>query len=131
MGGDIFGVFYVESVFRKLFFVIGYCGVFGYWLEYSRFLYELVFVMGVDVVEFDVIVMKDGVFVVWYENEILGMMDVVVYLEFVDWKMIKCVDGYVFIGWFMEDFMWVELLMLCGWECLFDVWVLSVSFDGG
>lgn len=102
-------------------FIIGYCGVLGYCFEYICFLYEIVFVLGVDVVEFDVVVIWDGVFVVWYENEILVIIDVVWYFEFVDWCIIKQIDGVSLSGWFIEDFMWVEFVILCVVEWLFQL----------
>lgn len=70
-----------------------------------------------DYIELDLVMIKDGVLVLWYENEIGGIIDVVVYLEFVSCRMVKIIDGECIEGWFIEDFILVELKMLyvCEW----------------
>lgn len=65
--------------------------------------------MGVDYIEFDFVVMKDGVLIVWYELMLSGMIDVVNKFEFVFCKMICKVDGVDMIDWFVSDFIFVEI----------------------
>ena len=86
--------------------------------------------MGVDAVEPDVVVTKDGVLVVRHENEISGTTDVAEHPEFADRKTTKRVDGQALTGWFTEDFTWAELSTLRGRERLPEVRLSSASFDG-
>jgi glycerophosphoryl diester phosphodiesterase len=123
-------VFYAESVPRKSPLVIGHRGAPGYRPEHSRSSYELALAMGVDAVEPDVVVTKDGVLVVRHENEISGTTDVAEHPEFADRKTTKRVDGQALTGWFTEDFTWAELSTLRGRERLPEVRLSSASFDG-
>ncbi|MDF2555904.1 MAG: glycerophosphodiester phosphodiesterase [Microbacterium sp.] len=68
--------------------------------------------MGVDAVEPDVVVSRDGVLVVRHENEISGTTDVADRPEFADRRTTKTVDGVEHTGWFTEDFTWDELATL-------------------
>ena len=62
--------------------VIGHRGAPGYRPEHSRASYELAIEMGVDAVEPDVVVTKDGVLVVRHENENGSTTDVARHPEF-------------------------------------------------
>ena len=68
--------------------------------------------MGVDAVEPDIVVSKDGVLVVRHENEISGTTDVAERPEFADRRTTKTIDGAELTGWFTEDFTWDELSTL-------------------
>lgn len=113
---------FMQLIFVKV-QVVGYCGVSVLCFEYMLVLYCKVIEDGVDVIEFDFVLICDGVLVVCYENEILGMMNVLMLLQYVSCKVIKMIDGVQLIGWFIEDFMFVELKML--WVC---EWILQVCF---
>lgn len=121
-------VYVVEKFFVLKVLVIGYCGVSVLWFEYMLVLYVKVIVDGVDVIELDLVMIRDGVMVVCYENEIGGIIDVVDYFEFVVCKIIKVIDGQCIIGWFIEDFIFVELKILCVCECLFEL--CGMVYDG-
>jgi glycerophosphoryl diester phosphodiesterase len=86
--------------------------------------------MGVDAVEPDVVLSKDGVLVVRHENEISGTTDVSVRPEFADRRTTKTVDGAELTGWFTEDFTWAELATLRCRERLPELRPSSASFDG-
>ncbi|MDZ8274686.1 glycerophosphodiester phosphodiesterase family protein [Microbacterium aquimaris] len=92
--------------------VIGHRGASGYRPEHSRSAYELALAMGVDAVEPDVVVSRDGVLVVRHENEISGTTDVADRPEFADRRTTKLIDGVQWSGWFVEDFTWEELSTL-------------------
>ncbi|MBW9110732.1 glycerophosphodiester phosphodiesterase family protein [Microbacterium ureisolvens] len=109
--------------------VIGHRGAPGYRPEHSRSSYALAFEMGVDAVEPDVVVSKDGVLVVRHENEISGTTDVADRPEFADRRTTKYVDGAELTGWFTEDFTWDELATLRCRERISDVRPTSASFD--
>src|SRR5690349_24112049 len=109
--------------------VIGHRGASGYRPEHSRSSYALAFAMGVDAVEPDVVVSRDGVLVVRHENEISGTTDVADHPEFADRRTTKTVDGAELSGWFTEDFSWDELATLRCRERLPKIRPNSASFD--
>lgn len=85
--------------------------------------------MGVDAVEPDVVVSRDGVLVVRHENEISGTTDVADRPEFADRRTTKTIDGAELTGWFTEDFTWDELSTLRCRERLPKLRPSSASFD--
>lgn len=109
--------------------VIGHRGASGYRPEHSRSAYDLALAMGVDAVEPDVVVSKDGVLVVRHENEISGTTDVADRPEFAARRTTKKVDGLALTGWFTEDFTWEELATLRCRERLPQIRPSSASFD--
>jgi len=109
--------------------VIGHRGAPGYRPEHSRSSYDLAFELGVDAVEPDVVVTRDGVLVVRHENEISGTTDVASRPQFADRRTTKRVDGVELTGWFTEDFTWDELSTLRCRERLPRLRPSSASFD--
>ncbi|MET0828992.1 MAG: glycerophosphodiester phosphodiesterase family protein [Microbacterium sp.] len=109
--------------------VIGHRGAPGYRPEHSRSSYDLALAMGVDAVEPDIVVSKDGVLVVRHENEISGTTDVAARPEFADRRTTKTIDGAELTGWFTEDFTWHELSTLRCRERLPKLRPSSASFD--
>lgn len=85
--------------------------------------------MGVDAVEPDVVVSRDGVLVVRHENEISGTTDVSVRPEYADRRTTKTIDGAELTGWFTEDFTWDELATLRCRERLPKLRPSSATFD--
>uniref|UniRef100_UPI003A88C359 glycerophosphodiester phosphodiesterase family protein n=1 Tax=Leucobacter sp. BZR 635 TaxID=3378705 RepID=UPI003A88C359 len=92
--------------------VIGHRGAPGYRPEHTESAYRLACDLGVDAVEPDVVVTRDGVLVVRHENEISGTTDVAARKEFAKRRTTKVVDGKRLTGWFTEDFTWAELSTL-------------------
>lgn len=115
---------------RRTPLVIGHRGAPGYRPEHSRSSYDLALAMGVDAVEPDVVVSRDGVLVVRHENEISGTTDVADHPEFADRRTTKTIDGAELTGWFTEDFTWDELATLRCRERLPKLRPASASFDG-
>jgi glycerophosphoryl diester phosphodiesterase len=109
--------------------VIGHRGAPGYRPEHSRSSYDLALAMGVDAVEPDIVVSRDGVLVVRHENEISGTTDVADRAEFADRRTTKTIDGAELTGWFTEDFTWDELSTLRCRERLPHLRPSSASFD--
>src|SRR5918995_1627285 len=124
-----YGRDYAEGVPRRSPLVIGHRGAPGYRPEHSRSSYDLALAMGVDAVEPDVVVSRDGVLVVRHENEISGTTDVSDRPEFADRRTTKTIDGSELTGWFTEDFTWDELSTLRCRERLPRVRPTSASFD--
>ncbi|WP_439591738.1 glycerophosphodiester phosphodiesterase family protein [Microbacterium sp.] len=114
---------------RRIPLVIGHRGAPGYRPEHSRSSYDLALEMGVDAVEPDVVVSKDGVLVVRHENEISGTTDVASRSEFADRRTTKSIDGAELTGWFTEDFTWDELATLRCRERLPKLRPSSATFD--
>ena len=85
--------------------------------------------MGVDGVEPDIVVSRDGVLVVRHENEISGTTDVADRLEYAARRTTKTIDGAELTGWFTEDFTWDELSTLRCRERLPKLRPSSASFD--
>ncbi len=109
--------------------VIGHRGAPGYRPEHSRSAYDLALAMGVDGVEPDIVVSRDGVLVVRHENEISGTTDVADRIEFAARRTTKTIDGAELTGWFTEDFTWDELSTLRCRERLPKLRPSSASFD--
>ncbi|GAA3016468.1 glycerophosphodiester phosphodiesterase [Microbacterium aurantiacum] len=109
--------------------VIGHRGAPGYRPEHSRSSYDLALAMGVDAVEPDVVVTRDGVLVVRHENEISGTTDVADRPEFADRRTRKRVDGEELEGWFTEDFTAAELQSLRCRERIPGIRSTSATFD--
>src|SRR6478752_6027662 len=119
----------VDGMPRRPPLVIGHRGAPGYRPEHSPSSYALAFAMGVDAVEPDVVVSRDGVLVVRHENEISGTTDVADRPEFADRRATKTIDGAELTGWFTEDFTWDELATLRCRERLPKLRPSSASFD--
>nr|WP_230206462.1 glycerophosphodiester phosphodiesterase family protein [Microbacterium gorillae] len=109
--------------------VIGHRGAPGYRPEHSRSSYDLALEFGVDLVEPDVVVSRDGVLVVRHENEISATTDVADRPEFADRRTERVVDGQKLEGWFTEDFTWAELSTLRCRERIPQLRPRSASFD--
>lgn len=110
--------------------VIGHRGAPGYRPEHTRGSYELAIASGVDAVEPDLVVSRDGVLVVRHENEISGTTDVAARPAFADRRTTRVVDGEQLTGWFAEDLTWDELATLRARERLPLLRPESARFDG-
>ncbi len=109
--------------------VIGHRGAPGSLPEHTRSSYEFAIASGVDAVEPDVVVSRDGVLVVRHENEISGTTDVEAHPEFADRRTSRVVDGEELTGWFAEDFTWDELATLRARERLPHLRAASATHD--
>lgn len=85
---------------------------------------------GVDFVEPDLVMTKDGVLVARHENEIGGTTDVAQRPEFASRRTTKTIDGVAHTGWFTEDFTLAELKALRARERIPDVRPGNTRFDG-
>lgn len=109
--------------------LIGHRGAPGYRPEHTASSYLLAFEQGVDAVEPDLVVSRDGVIVIRHENEISGTTDVAERPEFADRHTTKVVDGESLTGWFTEDFTWAELSTLHCRERLAKLRSMSAEHD--
>lgn len=110
--------------------IIGHRGAPGLRPEHTAASYRLAMESGVDAVEPDIVVTRDGVLAVRHENEIGGTTDVADRPEFADRRTKKTVDGQKIAGWFTEDFTWAELSTLRTRERLPELRPGNTAFDG-
>ena len=110
--------------------LIGHRGAPGHRPEHTVSSYRLAFASGVDAIEPDVVVSRDGVLLVRHENEISGTTDVAARPGFADRRTRKTVDGEALEGWFAEDFTWAELATLRARERVPRLRPASAAFDG-
>jgi len=110
--------------------VIGHRGACGYVPEHTLTSYFIAMQDGVDYVEPDLVMTKDGVLIARHENEIGGTTDVARHPEFADRRTAKTIDGVAHTGWFTEDFTLAELKTLRARERIPDVRPNNTRFDG-
>lgn len=90
--------------------IIGHRGASGYRPEHTLEAYQLAIEQGVDFIEPDLVMTKDGVLIARHENEISGTTDVAE--KFPDRKTTKTIDGETVSGYFTEDFTLSEIKTL-------------------
>jgi glycerophosphoryl diester phosphodiesterase len=110
--------------------VIGHRGACGYVPEHTLTSYFIAMQDGVDYVEPDLVMTKDGVLVARHENEIGGTTDVARRPEFANRRTTKTIDGTAHDGWFTEDFTLAELKTLRARERIPAVRPGNTRFDG-
>ena len=92
--------------------VIAHRGASGERPEHTASAYRLAVEQGADFIEPDLVMTRDGQFVVRHENEIGGTTDVADRPDFADRRATKTIDGVQTTGWFTEDFTLAELKTL-------------------
>lgn len=110
--------------------VIAHRGASGERPEHTLLGYRLAIAEGADFIEPDLVLTKDGHFVVRHENEIAGTTDVAGRPEFAARKTSRVVDGQSITGWFTEDFTLAEIKTLRARERLPAIRPGSAKFDG-
>lgn len=109
--------------------VIGHRGACGYVPEHTLTSYFIAIQDGVDYVEPDLVMTRDGVLVARHENEIGGTTDVAQHPEFAGRRTTRTIDGIVHTGWFTEDFTLAELKTLRARERIPDIRPGNTRFD--
>jgi glycerophosphoryl diester phosphodiesterase len=110
--------------------VIGHRGACGYVPEHTLTSYFVAMQAGVDFIEPDLVMTKDGVLIARHENEIGGTTDIASRPEFASRSTTKTIDGTAHTGWFTEDFTLGELKTLRARERIPDVRPGNMRFDG-
>ena len=110
--------------------VFGHRGASGYRPEHTLASYELAIRLGVDVIEPDLVITKDGHLVARHEPEISGTTDVAGRPEFADRRTTKNVDGVPVTGWFTEDFTLRELRTLRAIERIPQIRPRNTLYNG-
>lgn len=110
--------------------VIGHRGACGYVPEHTLTSYFIAMQDGVDYVEPDLVMSRDGVLVARHENEIGGTTDVARHPQFANRRTTKTIDGVAHTGWFTEDFTLAELKTLRARERIPEIRPGNTRFDG-
>ncbi|MBB4798871.1 glycerophosphoryl diester phosphodiesterase [Brevundimonas bullata] len=110
--------------------VIAHRGASGERPEHTASAYRLAVEQGADVIEPDLVMTRDGQFVVRHENEIGGTTDVADRPEFAARKTTRTIDGVPTAGWFTEDFTLAELKILRARERLPLLRPANTAWDG-
>lgn len=92
--------------------LIAHRGAPAYRLEHTLESYNLAISQGAEIIEPDLVLSKDGVFIVRHENEIGSTTNVASLEQFKEKKTTKTIDGSSITGWFTEDFTVEELMVL-------------------
>lgn len=92
--------------------VVGHRGASGYLPEHTLEAYRKAIEMGVDFVEPDLVVTRDGVLIARHEPMLSGTTDVADRPEFAARKTTKKVDGVETTDWFASDFTLAEIKTL-------------------
>lgn len=96
--------------------VVAHRGASGYVPEHTLEAYRTAVRMGVDDIELDLVITRDGVLVARHESDITRTTDVAAHPEFADRRTTRVVDGEERTGWFVEDFTVAELKTLTARE---------------
>lgn len=110
--------------------VIAHRGASGERPEHTASAYLLAIEQGADFIEPDLVMTRDGHFVVRHENEIGGTTNVADHPEFVARHATKTIDGVETSGWFTEDFTVAELKTLRARERLPLLRPANTAWDG-
>ncbi|MBD2139213.1 glycerophosphodiester phosphodiesterase [Anabaena sp. FACHB-1237] len=109
--------------------IIGHRGASGYLPEHTLASYELAINLGVDYIEPDIVMSKDGILIARHENEISETTNIAEKPEFAHLKTTKIIDGEIKIGWFTEDLTLAELKTLKAKERIPDLRPQSAKYD--
>lgn len=110
--------------------VIAHRGASGERPEHTASAYRLAIEQGADFIEPDLVMTRDGQFVVRHENEIGGTTNVADHPEFAARRTTKTIDGVQTSGWFTEDFTLAELKTLRARERLPLLRPANTAWDG-
>jgi glycerophosphoryl diester phosphodiesterase len=100
--------------------VTGHRGAPGYLPEHTLEGYRLAIEAGVDFIEPDLVITKDGVLIVRHEPLLSGTTDVADHPEFADRKVKRTLDGVEVEDWFAGDFTLAEIKTLKAKQAMAD-----------
>jgi glycerophosphoryl diester phosphodiesterase len=116
--------------FKKKPLIIAHRGASGERPESTLMAFRLAIAEGADFIEPDLVVTKDGHFVVRHENEISQTTDVALHPEFESRLTTRQIQGQAVSGWFTEDFTLEELKTLRCRERLPKLRIESAKLSG-
>lgn len=110
--------------------VVAHRGASGHRPEHTLDSYRTAIRMGVDDIELDLVITRDGVLVARHESEISGTTDVADRPEFAHRRTTRTIDGERLHGWFVEDFTLAELKTLATREPMPGIRPANTAYDG-
>jgi glycerophosphoryl diester phosphodiesterase len=110
--------------------VVAHRGACAYRPEHTAAAFELAVAMGVDLLEIDVVMSRDGALVVRHENELSCSTDVASRPEFGGRRTTRQVGDRERSGWFTEDFTLAEIRTLRAVERMPALRPLNTTYDG-
>jgi len=116
--------------FKKKPLIIAHRGASGERPESTLMAFRLAIAEGADFIEPDLVLTKDGHYVVRHENEISQTTDVALRPEFASRLTTRQIQGQAVSGWFTEDFTLEELKTIRCRERLPKLRPESVKFNG-
>ncbi|MDB5433775.1 MAG: glpQ [Phenylobacterium sp.] len=116
--------------FRKKPLIIAHRGASGERPESTLMAFRLAIAEDADFIEPDLVLTKDGHFVVRHENEISQTTDVALRPEFASRRTTRQIQGQAVSGWFTEDFTLEELKTIRCRERLPKLRPESAKFNG-
>lgn len=119
-----------DQGFKKKPLIIAHRGASGERPESTLMAFRLAIAEGADFIEPDLVLTKDGQFVVRHENEISQTTDVALHPEFENRRNTRQIQGQAVSGWFTEDFTLEELKTLRCRERLPKLRPESAKFNG-
>lgn len=110
--------------------VVAHRGASGHRPEHTLDAYRTAIRMGVDDIEVDLVITRDGVLVARHDAELSATTDVADHPGLADRRTTRVVDGEVLTGWFVEDLSLVELKALTARERMPGVRPANAEYDG-
>jgi glycerophosphoryl diester phosphodiesterase len=110
--------------------VVAHRGASGHRPEHTLDAYRTAIRMGVDDIELDLVITRDGVLVARHESEITRTTDVADHPELAHLRTTRTIDGTELTGWFVEDLTLAQLKTLTARERMPRLRPDNTAYDG-
>ena len=110
--------------------VVAHRGASGHRPEHTLDAYRTAIRMGVDDIELDLVITRDGVLVARHESEISRTTDVADHPELAHLRTTRTIDGTELTGWFVEDLTLAQLKTLAARERMPRLRPDNTAYDG-
>ena len=110
--------------------VVAHRGASGHRPEHTVDAYRTAIRMGVDDIELDLVITRDGVLVARHDAELSRTTDVADHPELAHLRTTRTIDGVESTGWFVEDLTLAEVKRLAARERMPRVRPANTAFDG-
>jgi glycerophosphoryl diester phosphodiesterase len=110
--------------------VVAHRGASGHRPEHTLTAYRTAIRMGVDDIELDLVITRDGVLVARHESELSRTTDVADHPGLAHLRTTRTIDGVELTGWFVEDLTLAELKTLTARERMPRMRPANTAWDG-
>ncbi|WP_107772048.1 glycerophosphodiester phosphodiesterase family protein [Nocardioides sediminis] len=110
--------------------VVAHRGASGHRPEHTLDAYRTAIRMGVDDIELDLVITRDGVLVARHDAELSRTTDVADHPELAHLRTTRTIDGAESTGWFVEDLTLAEVKRLAARERMPGMRPANTAFDG-